>query len=80
MCVYLRWRFVDTPKGWLGMLLGTRLWFAFFDAEHDDAPTFEERLDSAVQQFYCSIGSRNLVIECEVCSELWVFAGLHYLR
>ena len=32
------------------MLLGTRLWFAFFDAEHDDAPTFEERVDSVCRE------------------------------
>lgn len=32
------------PKGWLGLLLGTRLWHPFFAAESDDNAAFEKRV------------------------------------
>ena len=36
------------PKGWLGMILGTRLWYAFFNVE--DEAALEERLDSVCRE------------------------------
>ena len=43
------------PKGWLGLLLGTRIYYRFFDAEHDDQPSFEKRIDALVRE----IGDRG---------------------
>jgi hypothetical protein len=42
-------------KGWLGLLLGTRLWYGLWDAEKDDDATFAARLDPVVRQ----IGDRG---------------------
>ena len=39
-----------SPKGWLGMILGTRMWYAMWDAEKDDAASFDRRLDSVVRE------------------------------
>jgi hypothetical protein len=46
-----------SPKGWLGLILGTRMWYAMWDAENDDDATFERRLDSIVRE----IGDRGKV-------------------
>eukprot|EP01052_Picozoa_sp_SAG31_P024091 SAG31_NODE_2026_length_6641_cov_3.312290_2_plen_236_part_00 len=43
------------PKGWLGLILGTRLWYAFWDAEQDSDDAFERRLDPVVTE----IGERG---------------------
>jgi hypothetical protein len=43
------------PKGWLGLILGTRLWYAFWDAEQDSDDAFERRLDPVVRE----IGERG---------------------
>jgi hypothetical protein len=43
------------PKGWLGLLLGTRIWYAFWGADQDDDAAFEHRLDSVVHE----IGDRG---------------------
>ena len=43
------------PRGWLGMILGTRIWFAFFDAETDDELSFEARVDGLARE----IGERG---------------------
>eukprot|EP01052_Picozoa_sp_SAG31_P033152 SAG31_NODE_3711_length_3960_cov_5.475265_5_plen_482_part_01 len=32
-----------TPKGWLGMLVGTRLWYPFYGAADEDEVTFDKR-------------------------------------
>ena len=45
-----------TPKGWLGLLLGTRLYYSFYEAEGDDEPTFEKRVDALVRE----IGDRGM--------------------
>ena len=43
------------PQGWLGLLLGTRMWYAFWDADQDDDAAFETRMDSVVRE----IGDRG---------------------
>eukprot|EP01047_Picozoa_sp_COSAG01_P082661 COSAG01_NODE_16974_length_1189_cov_1.030275_3_plen_125_part_01 len=42
------------PKGWLGLILGARLWYQFWDAEQDDDAAFEHRLDDLCKE----IGNR----------------------
>ena len=44
-----------SPKGWLGLILGTRVWYAMWEAEKDDDAAFERRLDSVVRE----IGDRG---------------------
>ena len=44
-----------SPKGWLGLIMGTRLWYQFWDAESDDDAAFERRLDAVVRE----IGDRG---------------------
>ena len=48
------------PKGWLGLILGTRMWYMypFWGADADDDAAFERRLDSAVGE----IGDRGKVM------------------
>ena len=43
------------PKGWLGLILGTRMWYAFWDADQDEDAAFEGRLDAVVRE----IGDRG---------------------
>jgi hypothetical protein len=43
------------PNGWLGLLMGTRLWYPFYHAEGDDEAAFERRLDAVVRE----IGDRG---------------------
>jgi hypothetical protein len=38
------------PKGWLGLILGTRLWYGFWDADEDSDATFGRRLDPVVRE------------------------------
>ena len=38
------------PKGWLGLILGTRLWHGMWDADKDDDAAFERRLDPVVRE------------------------------
>jgi hypothetical protein len=33
-------------QGWLGLILGTRMWYSFVDAEQDDEAAFERRVDA----------------------------------
>ena len=40
----------DAAKGWLGLIIGTRLWYPFFDADCDDDTAFEERIDPVVSE------------------------------
>jgi len=42
-------------KGWLGLLLGTRMYYRFYDAEHEDQASFEKRIDAVVRE----IGDRG---------------------
>jgi hypothetical protein len=42
-------------KGWLGLLLGARLWYAFWDADKDDDDSFENRVKPLVAE----IGGRG---------------------
>jgi len=44
-----------SPKGWLGLIMGTRMWYRFWDAESDDDAAFERRLDTVVRE----IGDRG---------------------
>jgi hypothetical protein len=39
-----------SPKGWLGLILGTRLWYAMWDADQDDDAAFERRLGSVLRE------------------------------
>lgn len=43
------------PNGWLGLLMGTRVWYPFWDAETDDDILFERRVDAVVKE----IGERG---------------------
>jgi hypothetical protein len=43
------------PQGWLGLILGSRMWYAMWDAEKDDDAAFERRVDSVVRE----IGERG---------------------
>ena len=47
-----------SPKGWLGLILGTRVWYAMWEAEKDDDAGFERRLESVVRE----IGDRGKVM------------------
>ena len=42
-------------KGWLGLMLGTRLWYAFYGCEEEDDSAFERRVDPVVRE----IGDRG---------------------
>ena len=46
------------PQGWLGLILGSRMWYAMWDAEKDDDAAFERRLDSVVRE----IGERGKLL------------------
>jgi chaperonin cofactor prefoldin len=39
-----------SPKGWLGLILGTRLWYAMWDVDEDDDAAFERRLGSVIRE------------------------------
>ena len=43
------------PKGWLGLILGTRIWYPLWGADAVDDSAFERRLDSVVRE----IGDRG---------------------
>jgi hypothetical protein len=45
----------------VGLMLGTRLWYAMWDAENDDDAAFERRVDSVVRE----IGERGKLIAPE---------------
>ena len=47
-------------KGWLGLILGTRLWYPFFGAEGDGAAAFEKRVDAVVRA-----APGEFVIKCQ---------------
>ena len=51
----IRWAAGYSAKGWLGLILGTRLWYGFWDADQDDDAAFERRLDALVRE----IGDRG---------------------
>ena len=42
-------------NGWLGLILGTRLWYGFWDADEDDDAAFEKRVDGLCNE----IGDRG---------------------
>ena len=42
-------------KGWLGLFLGTRLWYGFYDCEDEDDAKFEKRIDPVARE----IGERG---------------------
>ena len=45
----------------VGLMLGTRLWYAMWDAENDDDDAFERRLDSVVRE----VGERGKLLVAE---------------
>jgi hypothetical protein len=47
-----------SAKGWLGLILGTRMWYGFWDADQDDDAAFERRLDSVIRE----IGDRGKLV------------------
>jgi len=49
------------PQGWLGLIMGTRMWYAMWDAEKDDDAAFDRRLDSVVRE----IGERGKAMVAE---------------
>ena len=42
-------------RGWLGLILGTRLWYPFWDADQDNDADFEKRVDAVARE----IGDRG---------------------
>ena len=42
-------------KGWLGLFLGTRMWYPFYGCEDDDDAAFEGRVDPVARE----IGDRG---------------------
>ena len=44
-----------SPKGWLGLILGTRIWYPMWDAKKDNNAAFEHRIDSVARE----IGDRG---------------------
>jgi len=44
-----------SPKGWLGLILGTRMWYSMWDVEKDDDAAFESKVDGIVRE----IGERG---------------------
>ena len=57
----------------VGLIMGTRMWYAMWDAENDDDATFESRMDSLVRE----IGERGKVLVPEQCHHC---AGAHWCR
>jgi hypothetical protein len=49
------------PKGWLGLILGTRVWYGFWDADQDDAAAFESRVDAVMRE----VGDRGKLVFSE---------------
>ena len=49
------------PKGWLGLILGTRLWYGFWDADEDSDAAFGRRLDPVVRE----VGTRGKLMLSE---------------
>ena len=45
----------DKAKGWLGLLMGTRIYYRFYDAENEDQAVFDTRIDQVVRE----IGDRG---------------------
>ena len=45
----------DKAKGWLGLLMGTRVYYRFYDAENEDQAVFDTRIDQVVRE----IGDRG---------------------
>lgn len=48
-----------SPTGWLGLLLGSSMWFGFYDMEDVDDATFELKVDAVV----VAIGDRGRLLE-----------------
>ena len=45
------------PKGWLGMILGVRLWYGFYGAVMESEKTFSGKVDELCRE----LGSRGRV-------------------
>ena len=50
----------------VGLIMGTRLWYAMWDVEKDDDAAFERRVDSLVRE----IGERGKVLAPEAVPPL----------
>lgn len=55
-----------SPKGWLGLVLGSRLWYAMWDAEKDSDAAFDRRLSAVVRE----IGDRGKPMVAEAVPPL----------
>ena len=51
-------------RGWLGLILGTRMWYPMWGAEQDDDAAFEGRVDGVVRE----IGDRGKLVAADVSS------------
>ena len=49
------------PQGWLGLILGSRMWYAMWDAEKDDDAAFERRVDAVMRE----VGDRGKLVFSE---------------
>ena len=49
------------PRGWLGLIMGTRLYYAFFEKELEEESAFEARVDSLVRE----VGDRGMRLAVE---------------
>ena len=50
MCTNRQCCGADNAKGWLGLVLGTRMWYSFANAMQDDEAAFEKRLDNLCRE------------------------------
>ena len=63
-------------RGWLGLILGTRLWYAFYGSEDEDEASFDRRVDAVVRE----IGDRGkLVVGAPNSSAVVVHNGAAYV-
>jgi hypothetical protein len=49
-CIPLMVQKEYSPQGWLGLLMGTRLWYSFAGADHDDDAAFEKRVGDVAKE------------------------------
>eukprot|EP01046_Picozoa_sp_COSAG06_P060920 COSAG06_NODE_13153_length_1288_cov_1.280067_1_plen_133_part_10 len=51
----------DGDCRWLGLILGTRIWYGFWDADQDDDTAFDRRLSAVLRE----VGDRGKVVVSE---------------
>lgn len=50
------------PKGWLGMFLGTKLWYGFFGSTLDSDAAFHTQVDAVCKEFKSEVLRRNATL------------------